>query len=66
MTVKQLISELKMMPEDAVVFVDNDSAYIDGSYMVTSREIEYFDCDNTVVIGTDYEYREDDYEYSEE
>ena len=59
MTVKQLIEKLEKMPEDAIVFVENDSLYIDGSYMVTSNEIEYFDCDNTVVIGTDYKHREE-------
>ena len=59
MTVKQLINKLKKMPEDATVFVCNDSAYVDGSYKVTSSEVEYFDCDNSVVIGTDYKHREE-------
>ena len=59
MTVKQLINKLQKMPEDATVFVYNDEAYITGSYKVTSKEVEYFDCDNSVVIGTDYKHREE-------
>lgn len=59
MTVKQLINKLKKMPEDAIVFVYNDCVYLDGSYKVVSSEVEYFDCDNTVVIGTDYKHREE-------
>ena len=59
MTVKQLIKKLKKMPEDATVFVYNDRAYVDGSYVVTSNDVEWFD-NNTVVIGTDYRCREED------
>ena len=59
MTVKQLISKLNKMPEDATVFVYNDGAYFDGSYKVVSSEVEYFDYDNSVVVGTDYKYREE-------
>ena len=59
MTVKQLINKLNKMPEDANVFVYNDSAYFDGSYKVVSSEVEYFDYDNSVVVGTDYKHREE-------
>lgn len=59
MTVKQLINKLKKMPEDANVFVFNSSAFLDGSYKVVSKEVEYFDYDNSVVIGTDYKHREE-------
>ena len=59
MTVKQLINKLKKMPEDATVFVFNDGTYIDGAYKVVSSEVEYFDNDNTVLIGTDYKYIEE-------
>ena len=59
MTVKQLINKLKKMPEDATVFVYNTSVYVDGSYKVVSSEVEYFDYDNSVMIGTDYKYREE-------
>lgn len=59
MTVKQLINKLKKMPEDATVFVYNDNAFFDGSYKVVSSEVEYFDWDNSVVIGTDYKNREE-------
>jgi hypothetical protein len=57
MTVKQLINKLQKMPEDATVFVYNTNAYINGSYKVVSSEVEYFDYDNSVVIGTDYKHR---------
>ena len=59
MTVKQLINKLNKMPEDATVFVYNDNAYFDGSYKVVSSEVEYFDYNNSVVVGTDYKYREE-------
>lgn len=59
MTVKQLIHKLQKMPEDATVFVYNDSVYEDGSYKVVSSEVDYFDNDNTVLIGTDYKHREE-------
>ena len=59
MTVKQLINKLKKMPEDATVYVFNDSAYEDGSYKVTSKEVEYFNYDNSVAVGTDYEHKEE-------
>lgn len=58
MTVKQLINKLKKMPEDAIVFVYNNDAFLNGSYTVTSSEVEWFD-DNTVVIGTDYKHWEE-------
>lgn len=59
MTVKQLINKLKKMPEDATVYVYNDNAYFNGSYKVVSSEVEYFDCDNSVAIGTDYKHKEE-------
>ena len=59
MTVKQLINKLKKMPEDATVFVYNDNAYVNGSYEVVSSEVECFDYDNSVVIGTDYKHKEE-------
>lgn len=59
MTVKQLINKLKKMPEDATVFVYNNDSHVNGSYKVVSSEVEYFDCDNSVVIGTDYKHREE-------
>ena len=58
MTVKQLINKLKKMPEDATVLVYNDDSYFNGNYKVTSKEVEYFECDNSVIIGTDYKHRE--------
>ena len=59
MTVKQLINKLKKMPEDATVYVYNTDAYVNGSYEVVSSEVEYFDYDNSVVVGTDYKHREE-------
>lgn len=59
MTVKQLINKLKKMPEDATVYVYNDEMYLTGSYKVLSKEVEYFDYDNSVTIGTDYKHREE-------
>ena len=47
------------MPENATVYVYNDNAYFNGSYKVVSSEVEYFDCDNSVVVGTDYKHREE-------
>ena len=58
MTVKQLIKKLEKMPEDAIVFVYNCGAYVDGSYKVTSSVVVCF-FDNTVLIGTDYKNREE-------
>ena len=57
MTVKQLINKLKKMPEDATVFVENNNTYINGVYEVVSSEVEYFDYDNSVVVGTDYKHK---------
>lgn len=57
MTVKQLINKLNKMPENATVFVYNDNTYFDGSYKVVSSEVEYFDYDNSVLVGTDYKHR---------
>ena len=59
MTVKQLINKLQKMPEDATVYVENNNAYINGAYKVVSSEVDYFDNDNTVLIGTDYKYIEE-------
>lgn len=55
MTVKQLIDKLKKMPEDATVVVENDGMWVDGTYKVTSKEVDYFPEYDFVVIGTDYE-----------
>jgi len=54
MTVKQLINKLKKMPEDATVVVVNDKMYVDGTYQVTSKEVDYFLEYDFVIIGTDY------------
>lgn len=59
MAVKQLINKLKKMPEDATVYVFNDNAYINGNYKVVSSEVEYFNYDNSVVVGTDYKHKEE-------
>ena len=52
MTVAQLIRKLNKLPQDALVVVENDRDYYDGTYKAT--DVEYWESDNMVSIGTDY------------
>ena len=55
MTVKQLISKLKKVPENAIVTMDNNSMFVNGEYIVT--DIRVWESDNSVEIKTDYRKR---------
>lgn len=51
MTVKELIAELKNMPEDGVVIFENSDTFIDGAYDVTYvADME----DGTVLLESDH------------
>lgn len=69
MTVKELITQLKDMPEDADVIFWNDDCYNNGGYVVTEITPEKdWDCDKPldkpafIILGSDYvDYVDEDY-----
>lgn len=57
MTVKQLIRQLKRLPQDYDITIDNTDLFINGTYKVDSVEVD--DNDKQVGIVSEYIHRWD-------
>lgn len=53
MTVKQLKDKIKNLPDKMVVTIENNSVWVDGTYVAT--DVEIYAIDNTVCIASNYE-----------